>query len=59
MAATFRRHPQDSARINLYEDWEMRYWSDRWGIPRQQLAETIKRVGVHVKDVARALGKEA
>jgi hypothetical protein len=59
MAATFRRHPQDAARINLYEDWEMRYWSDRWGVPRQQLVETIKRVGVQVKDVARALGRDA
>ncbi|WP_445502435.1 DUF3606 domain-containing protein [Microvirga sp. G4-2] len=59
MAATFRRHPQDSARINLYEDWEMRYWSDKWGVPRQQLVETIKRVGVQVKDVAQALGKNA
>jgi len=59
MAATFRRHPQDSARINLHEDWEMRYWSDRWGVPRQHLMDTIKRVGVQVKDVARALGKNA
>jgi hypothetical protein len=59
MAATFKRHPQDSPRINLYEDWEMRYWSDRWGVPRQQLVDTIKRVGVQVKDVARALGKIA
>jgi hypothetical protein len=59
MAATTRRHPQDSPRINLYEDWEMRYWSDRWGVPRQQLANIIRRVGGDVKDVARALGKDS
>jgi len=59
MAATFRRHPQDAARINLYEDWEMRYWSDRWGVPRREILDTVRRVGVQVKDVARALGKQA
>jgi hypothetical protein len=58
MAADFKRHPQDSARINLHEDWEMRYWSDKWGVPRQQIMETVKRVGLQVKDVARALGKD-
>lgn len=52
-----RRHPQDSARINVHEDWELRYWSDRWNVPRQQLMDTIKRVGVQVQEVARALGK--
>ncbi len=59
MAATTRRHPQDSPRINLHEDWEMRYWSDRWGVPRLRIVETVKRVGMEVKDVARALGKDA
>ncbi|SCZ03331.1 DUF3606 domain-containing protein [Microvirga guangxiensis] len=59
MAATFRRHPQDAPTINLHEDWEMRYWSDRWGVPRCQIVETVKRVGVGVKNVARALGKDA
>jgi len=58
MAATFRRHPQDAIRINLHEDWEMRYWSDRWGVPRREIVNTVKRVGLQVKDVARALGKE-
>lgn len=58
MAATFRRHPQDSARINLYEDWDLRYWSNRWNVPRQQLVETVRRVGPEVKDVAQALGKQ-
>ena len=54
-----RRHPQDASRINVHEDWELRYWSDRWNVPRQQLMDTIKRVGVQVQEVARALGKGA
>ena len=52
-----RRNPQDSSRINVHEEWELRYWADRWHVSRQQLMDTIKRVGVHVQDVARALGK--
>ena len=52
-----RRHPQDSSRINVHEDWELRFWSDKWNIPRHQLMDTIKRVGVQVQEVARALGK--
>jgi hypothetical protein len=58
MAASFRRHPQDSPRINVHEDWELRYWSDRWNVPRQQLMDTIRRVGAQVQEVARALGKD-
>jgi hypothetical protein len=59
MAVGFsRRHPQDSPRINVHEDWELRYWSDRWSVPRSQLIDAVKRVGIQVKDVARALGKD-
>jgi hypothetical protein len=54
-----RRHPQDSPRINLHEEWEVRYWAGRWRVSRNQLMDTVKRVGVQVADVARALGKPA
>ncbi|WP_262270335.1 MULTISPECIES: DUF3606 domain-containing protein [Microvirga] len=52
-----RRHPQDSPRINVLEPWDLQYWSDRWNVPRQQVVETIRRVGDQVHDVALALGK--
>jgi hypothetical protein len=52
-----RRHPQDCSRINIHEDWDVRYWTDRWQVSRQHLMETVKRVGLEVSDVARALGK--
>lgn len=53
-----RRHPQDSARINIHEAWDLQYWSDRWNVPRRQVLETIRRVGDQVQDVAQALGKQ-
>jgi len=52
-----RRHPQDSPRINVLEPWDLQYWSDRWNVPRQQVVDTIRRVGDQVHDVALALGK--
>jgi hypothetical protein len=52
-----KRHPQDASRINVHEDWEVRYWTDKWQVSRQQLMDTVKRVGVQVSDVAKALGK--
>jgi hypothetical protein len=52
-----KRHPQDASRINLHEDWEVRYWTDKWNVSRQQLMDTVRRVGVQVADVAKALGK--
>jgi hypothetical protein len=52
-----KRSPQDASRINVHEDWEVRYWTDKWQISREQLMDVVKRVGVHVSDVAKALGK--
>ncbi len=54
-----RRHPLDSPRINLHEDWELRYWAGRFSVSHAQLMATVKRVGVQVSDVARALGRPA
>lgn len=59
MAQLGRRHPQDASRIDVHDDWQLRYWADRWQVSRQHLMDTIKRVGVRVSDVARALGKQA
>lgn len=52
-----RRHPQDSARINIHEPWDLQYWSDRWNVPRRTVVDTIRRVGDQVHHVAQALGK--
>ncbi|AWM88319.1 DUF3606 domain-containing protein [Microvirga sp. 17 mud 1-3] len=53
-----KRHPQDASRINVHEDWEVRYWTGKWNVSRQQLMDTVRRVGVQVSDVAKALGKD-
>lgn len=39
------RGPQDRSRINLSEDYEVRYWTDKLGISKSQLEEAVKAVG--------------
>jgi hypothetical protein len=59
-AMTDDRSKTDSAdrdRINMHEDYEVRYWSQKWQVNREQLADAVRSVGVMVKDVAAKLRK--
>jgi uncharacterized protein DUF3606 len=47
----------DRKRINIHEDHELRYWSNRLGVSRDELKRAVSKVGVMADDVARALGK--
>lgn len=51
------RRPQDPTKINIREEWEVRYWTNKWKITRQQLIDAVKAVGTSVAAVARYLGK--
>jgi hypothetical protein len=51
------RGAQDRARVNVNEDHEVRYWIQKWGVSKEQLAAAVKKVGVSVDAVARELGK--
>lgn len=47
----------DSSKINVHEDYELRYWSEKFKITPQQLRDAVKAVGVNVKDVEQHLQK--
>ena len=49
------RRPQDSSRINVNEEYEVQYWTKRFGVSREKLISTVERVGVSVDEVERAL----
>jgi hypothetical protein len=51
------RRPQDASRIALEEEHEVRYWTTKWGITRDELAEAVERVGHGAAAVARHLGR--
>jgi Protein of unknown function (DUF3606) len=48
----------DRLRINMNEDYEVRYWTQKWNVSREELADAVRTAGVMVKDVAKKLGKE-
>jgi hypothetical protein len=52
------RGPQDRQRINLSEDYEVTYWSKKWGISREQLAEAARKAGPMSAAIGKLLGKE-
>ena len=39
------RGPQDRSRINLSEDYEVRYWTDKFGMSKSQLEDAVREVG--------------
>lgn len=49
--------PQDRSRININEDWEVRYWTDALGVSKDELTELVKEVGPSVKAVRDKLGR--
>ena len=51
------RGPDDRSRISLEEDYEVRYWAERWGITEEELAQAVKEVGNSASKVAIYLGK--
>lgn len=48
---------QDDARINVEQDHELRYWSEKLGVSRDELRRAVQTAGPMVKDVQRHLGK--
>jgi len=54
---TAERRPQDASRIALEEDYEVRYWTKKWGITREELADAVAKAGNSAAAVARHLGR--
>ena len=52
-----KRGPRDADRVNINEDYEVRYWTQKWNVTEAQLKDAVRRAGVMAKDVAKALGK--
>lgn len=48
---------QDRLRISLTQEHEVRYWTKKWGITREELEAAVKAVGPMAAKVAMHLGK--
>ena len=56
---TTLRAPQDASRIAMGEDYEVQYWTNRFGVSRDRLQQAVDAVGNSVDRVAEYLnGKE-
>lgn len=51
------RGPQDRSRVNVNEEWELQYWSKKFGVSAQQLRDAVKAVGTSADAVGKHLGK--
>lgn len=54
-----KRRPQDSTRINLSEDYEVRYWTGELGVSEERLRELVRQHGNSVSAIREALNKAA
>ncbi len=51
------RGPADAKRVNIHEDYEVRYWTKKFGCTKEQLVAAVQKVGVMADDVEKALKK--
>jgi hypothetical protein len=49
------RGGQDRSRINIHQDHELRYWSQKFGVTPEKLKAAVQKVGVSAKDVEQEL----
>jgi hypothetical protein len=52
---TSKKGLQDRTRINTSEDYELRYWSEKFGVSRDQLKAAVDKVGNSVSAVEKEL----
>lgn len=53
------RQPLDAKKVNTHEEWEITYWTNKWGITKAQLLAAVKAVGNDAAKIAAHLGKKA
>jgi hypothetical protein len=53
-----KRKPQDALRININEDYELQYWSDKFNCRKEDLVKAVNAVGVMAEKVEEYLKKK-
>ncbi len=51
------RGPQDASRIDIHEDYEVRYRTKALGVSKAELEAAVGKVGVSAEAVRKELGK--
>jgi Protein of unknown function (DUF3606) len=50
-----KRGPQDASRVNVNEEYEVAYWSKRFGVSADQLRAAVDKAGTSAKAVEEQL----
>jgi hypothetical protein len=50
-----KKGSQDRSRINTHENYELRYWSERFGVSEDELKAAVKKVGNSAEAVEKEL----
>jgi hypothetical protein len=50
-----KKGPQDRSRVSLTEDYEVRYWSEKFGVSAEELQAAVNKVGNSAKAVEQEL----
>jgi len=40
-----KKGPADRSKINVHEDWEVKYWTKELGVDKAQLQKLVDKVG--------------
>jgi len=51
------RRPTDTSKVQIGQDWEVKYWSDRFGVSRDKLRNAVATAGSDVEAVRSLLRK--
>ena len=54
---TKQRHGQDRKRIDLDQDYELRYWTRELGVTEEELKQAVRAAGTQIDTVRRYLDK--
>jgi len=54
-----KRGPQDRRRINISEEHEVRYWSEKFGVTAERVRAAVEKVGPLADAVERELKSAA
>jgi Protein of unknown function (DUF3606) len=46
-----KKAPQDATRVNIHEDYEIEYWSKKFGVTPSQLRAAVAKVGTLARQV--------
>ncbi len=52
-----KRDQRDRSKINMHEDFEVKYWTRELGVTREQLQKAVDKVGNSAATVRKELGQ--